>query len=352
MDSVTLALPDDWHVHLRDGAALADTVPAAARQFGRGVVMPNLRPPVARVAQAEQYRARILKARPPGSTWEPLMTLYLTDNTPVAELRAARNSGIIHGVKYYPAGATTHSDSGVTDLANVLPLLEEMQGLDLPLLLHGEVTDPEVDIFDREAVFIDRHCTRLVQDFPGLRFVLEHITTREAAQFVADAPPNVAATITPQHLLFDRNDLLAGGIRPHFYCLPILKRDSHRQALVAAATSGSKRFFLGTDSAPHPRALKEAACGCAGCYSHHAALELYATAFDRAGALERLEGFASHFGADFYRLARHTAKVTLERVPWQVPKSCRLGEDVLVPLAAGTTLPWRMLARPAGGERA
>lgn len=351
MNSITLTLPDDWHVHLRDGEALADTVPAAARQFGRAVVMPNLRPPVITVAQAEQYRARILAARPPGSGWEPLMTLYLTDNTPIAELRAARDSGIIHGIKYYPAGATTNSDSGVTDLDNVLPLLEEMQALDLPLLLHGEVTDPEVDIFDREAVFVARHCARLVQRFPALRLVLEHITTREAAQFVADAPPTVAATITPQHLLFDRNDLLAGGIRPHFYCLPILKRNHHRQALVAAATSGNSRFFLGTDSAPHARSLKESACGCAGCYSHHAALELYAMAFDRAGALDRLEGFASHFGADFYRLARHTANVTLERTPWQAPETCRLGGDALVPLAAGATLPWRMISASTSGER-
>ena len=345
MNSLTLNLPDDWHVHLRDGEMLADTVPAATRQFGRGVVMPNLRPPVLEVAQAQQYRQRILAARPPGSTWDPLMTLYLTDNTPATELRAARDSGIIHGVKYYPAGATTNSDSGVTNLEGIFPLLETMQTLDLPLLLHGEVTAPEVDIFDRETVFIDRHLAPLVKRFPALRIVLEHITTREAAEFIAAAGVNVAATITPQHLLFNRNDLLAGGVRPHFYCLPILKRDSHRQALVAAATSGNRKFFLGTDSAPHPRTLKEAACGCAGCYSHHAALELYTMAFDRAGALHRLEGFASHFGADFYRLARHTATVTLERTPWQVPDTVRLGQDSLVPLAAGATLPWRMLPR-------
>lgn len=345
MDSVTLTLPDDWHVHLRDGEMLADTVPAATRQFGRGVVMPNLRPPVTTVKQAEGYRARILGARPPGNTWDPLMTLYLTDNTRVDELRAAKHSGIIHGVKYYPAGATTNSDSGVTALDEVFPLLEEMQALDLPLLLHGEVIDPDVDIFDREAIFIDRHLAPLVKNFPALRLVLEHITTREAAQFIAAAPPHVAATITPHHLLFNRNDLLAGGIRPHFYCLPVLKRDNHRQALVAAATSGSNHFFLGTDSAPHPRLLKEAACGCAGCYSHHAALELYAMAFDRAGALDRLEGFASHHGADFYRLPRNTASVTLQRTPWRVPETLRLGTDVLVPLAAGDTLPWHMLPR-------
>ncbi|MBI2784291.1 MAG: dihydroorotase [Gammaproteobacteria bacterium] len=352
MNSVTLDLPDDWHVHLRDGAVLADTVPAATRQFGRGVVMPNLRPPVTTVAQAEQYRERILAASPPGSVWEPLMTLYLTDNTPATELRAAKHSGIIHAVKYYPAGATTNSDSGVTDLDKAFPLLEEMQALDLPLLLHGEVTDPEVDIFDREAVFIDRHLTSLVKNFPALRLVLEHITTREAAEFIAAAPPNVAATITPQHLLFNRNDLLAGGIRPHFYCLPVLKRDHHRQALVAAATSGSRHFFLGTDSAPHPRPLKEAACGCAGCYSHPAALELYAMAFDRAGALDRLEGFASHFGADFYRLPRHTSTVTLRRTAWRVPDTVGLGQDFLVPLAAGDTLPWHMLPRSTTEEHA
>lgn len=352
MNSVTLNLPDDWHVHLRDGEMLADTVPAATRQFGRGVVMPNLRPPVVTVAQAERYRARILEARPPGSSWEPLMTLYLTDNTRADELRAAKHSGMILAVKYYPAGATTNSDSGVTNLERVFPLLEEIQALDLPLLLHGEVTDPDVDIFDREAVFIDRHLQSLVKSFPALRLVLEHITTREAAQFIAAAPPNVAATLTPQHLLFNRNDLLAGGIRPHFYCLPVLKRDGHRQALVAAATSGSGHFFLGTDSAPHPRPLKEAACGCAGCYSHHAALELYAMAFDQAGALDRLEGFASHFGADFYRLPRHTATVTLQRTVWRVPETVSLGQDLLVPLAAGDTLPWHMLPRSTTEEPA
>lgn len=345
MQSLTLCLPDDWHLHLRDHAALTDTVPAAARQFGRGVVMPNLRPPVVTVDQAHAYRERILRARPADSSWEPLMTLYLTDNTPVDELREARRSGLILGVKYYPAGATTNSDSGVTRLDRVLPLLAEMEKLDLPLLLHGEVTDATVDIFDREAVFIDRELAPLAARFPALRIVLEHITTREGVAFVAAASPRIAATITPQHLLFNRNHLLAGGLRPHFYCLPILKRDLHQAALIAAATSGSGKFFLGTDSAPHARASKESACGCAGCFSHHAALELYALAFDRAGALDRLEGFASHFGADFYQLPRNTETVTLERSDWQLPEELSLGGEPLVPLAAGETLPWRMVER-------
>jgi len=307
---------------------------------------------VTTVDQAAAYRGRILAALPSGLAFEPLMTLYLTDNMPAAEIDAVKASGFVHAIKLYPAGATTNSDSGVTNLEGIFPLLEEMQALDLPLLLHGEVTDPEVDIFDREAVFIDRHLKSLARHFPALRLVLEHITTRDAAEFIAAAPPNVAATLTPQHLLFNRNDLLAGGIRPHFYCLPILKRDHHRQALVAAATSGSSHFFLGTDSAPHPRPLKEAACGCAGCYSHHAALELYAMAFDRAGAIDRLEGFASHFGADFYRLPRHTATVTLQRTAWQVPNTVGLGQDFLVPLAAGDTLSWRMLPRSTTEEYA
>lgn len=345
MQSLILTLPDDWHLHLRDGAALADTVPAAARQFGRGLVMPNLRPPVATVTGAYEYREQILSARPPGNSWEPLMALYLTDNTAVEELRAARASGVIVGVKYYPAGATTNSDSGVTRLERVAPLLAEMEKLDLPLLLHGEVTDPEVDIFDREAVFIERELTPLARRFPALRIVLEHVTTREGVDFVAAASSRIAATITPQHLLFNRNHLLAGGLRPHFYCLPILKRDVHQTALVAAAIGGSGKFFLGTDSAPHPRAMKESSCGCAGCFSHHAALELYALAFERAGALDRLEGFASHFGADFYRLPRNTETVTLDRTAWQLPEELSLGGQPLVPLAAGETLPWRMAAR-------
>lgn len=345
MPSLTLTLPDDWHLHLRDGAALHDTVPAAARQFGRGVVMPNLRSPVVTVAQAHEYRERILSALPPGSSWTPLMTLYLTDTMPLAELREARRSGAILGVKYYPAGATTNSDSGVTRLDRVSPQLQEMEKLDLPLLLHGEVTDPDVDIFDREAVFIERELAPLIERFPALRVVLEHVTTSDGVDFVAAAPRQVAATITPQHLLFNRNQMLAGGMRPHFYCLPVLKRDTHQQALVAAATGGSGRFFLGTDSAPHPRASKEAACGCAGCYSHHAALEFYAVAFERADALNRLESFASHFGADFYRLPRNVESVTLERVSWQLPENLSLGGEPLVPLAAGEILPWRIVER-------
>ena len=348
MRSLTISLPDDWHLHLRDEQALNDTVPAAARQFGRGVVMPNLRPPVVSVAQARAYRHRILAALPPGQPWEPLMTLYLTDNTPVAELREAKASGQILGVKYYPAGATTNSDSGVTSLTRVHPQLEVMEALGLPLLLHGEVTDPDVDIFDREAVFIERELAPLTTRFPGLRMVLEHVTTSEGAAFVAAAPPRVAATITPQHLLFDRNQLLAGGIRPHYYCLPVLKRDSHRRALVAAATGNSGKFFLGTDSAPHPRAQKESDCGCAGCFSHHAALELYALAFERAGALDRLEGFASHHGADFYGLPRNTGTITLHRNAWRLPEELDLGGEPLVPLAAGETLPWQMTERSAG----
>lgn len=345
MQSLTISLPDDWHLHLRDERALRDTVPAAARQFGRGVVMPNLRPPVVSVSQALAYRQRILAALPRNQTWEPLMTLYLTDNTPAAELREAKASGRILGVKYYPAGATTNSDSGVTRLPRVYPLLAVMEELGLPLLLHGEVTDPEVDIFDREAVFIERELAPLMRRFPGLRLVLEHVTTSEGVAFVAAAPAQVAATITPQHLLFDRNQLLAGGIRPHYYCLPVLKRESHRRALVAAAIGGSGKFFLGTDSAPHPRAMKESACGCAGCFSHHAAMELYALAFERAGALDRLEGFASHHGADFYGLPRNTDTITLERDAWRLPEELELGGESLIPLAAGDTLPWRMTER-------
>jgi dihydroorotase len=348
MHSLSLTLPDDWHLHLRDGTALSDTVPAAAKQFGRGVVMPNLRPPVTTVDQALAYRERILRALPAESSWEPLMTLYLTDNTSITQLREAHRSGRILGVKYYPAGATTNSDSGVTRLDRIAPLLAEMENLDLPLLLHGEVTDPEVDIFDREARFIERELAPLIQRFPALRVVLEHITTREGADFVAAASSQVAATITPQHLLFNRNHLLTGGLRPHFYCLPILKRDIHQRALVAAATGGSGKFFLGTDSAPHPRASKESACGCAGCFSHHAALELYTLAFERAGALDRLEGFASHFGADFYRLPRNTGTLTLERTAWQLPEELSLGGEPLVPLAAGEILHWQMTGRTEG----
>jgi dihydroorotase len=340
--TLALARPDDWHLHLRDGAAMAAVVGATARVFGRAIVMPNLKPPVTTTAAAQAYRERIVAALPPGSGFRPLMTLYLTDNTDAAEIAAAKASGIVHAIKYYPAGATTNSDSGVTGLDRAYPALAAMERTGLVLSVHGEVTDGDVDMFDRERVFVDRLLTRIVRDFPGLKVVLEHITTREAADFVAAAPATVAATITPQHLLYSRNALFAGGIRPHFYCLPILKRESHRQALVAAAVSGNPKYFLGTDSAPHARHTKEHACGCAGCYSAPLALELYAEAFDDAGALDRLEGFASHFGADFYGLPRATDRVTLVREPWTVPEAYPFGADTVVPLRAGERVRWRI----------
>jgi dihydroorotase len=304
--------------------------------------MPNLKPPVTTVAAAAGYRARILAALPPGARFTPLMTLYLTDNTSPAEIERAKSSGFVHAVKYYPAGATTNSDSGVTALDRVYPALAAMERAGLVLSLHGEVTDAAVDVFDRERVFVDTLLARIVRDFPGLRIVLEHITTREAAAFVREAQTPIGATITPQHLLWSRNALFAGGIRPHYYCLPVLKRETHRDALVAAATSGNPRFFLGTDSAPHARHTKENACGCAGCYSAHAALELYAEAFEDADALERLEGFASRFGADFYGLPRNTDRITLERTPWTVPAEYPFGADTIVPLRAGEPLRWRV----------
>jgi dihydroorotase len=340
----TLALrrPDDWHLHLRDGDALAAVVGATARAFGRAIVMPNLKPPVTTVAAALAYRDRILAAAGPASRFEPLMTLYLTDNTPASEIAAAKASGAIHAVKYYPAGATTNSDSGVTALERAYPAIAAIEKHGLVLSLHGEVTDADVDVFDRERVFVDRALPRLVRDFPGLRIVLEHVTTSEAAAFVAEAPSRVAATITPQHLLWSRNAMLVGGIRPHYYCLPILKRESHRRALVDAATSGSPKFFLGTDSAPHARATKEHACGCAGCYSAPHALELYAEAFEDAGALDRLEGFASLHGAAFYGLPPHGDTVTLVREPWRVPAELPFGSDTIVPLKAGETVRWRL----------
>ena len=343
MDTLTITRPDDWHVHLRDGPALASTVPAAARYFGRTIVMPNLVPPVTTTDLAAGYRDRIMAHLPAGSRWRPLMVLYLTDNTPGDEIRRAVRSGFVSAAKYYPAGATTNSDSGVTALENIFPVLESMEAEGMPLLLHGEVTDADVDIFDREAVFIDRHLAPLVKRFPGLKVVLEHITTKEGVDFVSAAGEQVAATITPQHLLFNRNAMLAGGIRPHFYCLPILKRNIHQQALIAAATSGSDRFFLGTDSAPHTTAKKENACGCAGCYSHHAPLELYTELFEQEGALNRLEGFASHYGADFYGLPRNGEKITLVRDPWEVPESVLLGDEPMTPLWAGNTLNWRVV---------
>jgi len=340
--SITLARPDDWHLHLRDGAALAAVLPHTARQFARAIVMPNLRPPVTTVALARAYRERILAALPANSRFEPLMTLYLTDNTAPEEIALAQASGLVHAVKYYPAGATTNSDSGVTQLAHCFRALEAMEKAGLPLLLHGEVTDPEVDAFDREQVFIDTVLPQIRGRFPGLRLVLEHVTTREAVQFVAGAPANVAATITAHHLLLNRNALFAGGIRPHHYCLPLLKREVHRRSLVQAATGGSPKFFLGTDSAPHARRHKEAACGHAGIYSAHAAIELYAEAFEAAGALDKFEAFASFHGADFYRLPRNTEKITLRRERWQVQATLALGEDELVPLRAGEPLAWRL----------
>ncbi|WP_373190727.1 dihydroorotase [Halomonas sp.] len=345
MNSITLTRPDDWHLHLRDGEAMAAVVAASARQMGRAIIMPNLKPPVTTTEQAQAYRQRILAALPAGADFEPLMTLYLTDTTPVDEIERACASGLVHAVKLYPAGATTHSASGVTDLSHCDAAIAAMARLGLPLLVHGEVTDDDIDIFDREAGFIERIMKPLLERHPELKVVFEHITTAEAADFVAAAPANVAATITAHHLLFNRNKMLVGGIRPHYYCLPILKRERHRQALLAAATSGSAKFFLGTDSAPHARGDKESACGCAGAYTAPAALELYATAFEQAGALERLEGFASHFGADFYGMARNTETVTLVRAPWPLPEALPYVEgQSIVPLAAGETLDWRFQA--------
>jgi dihydroorotase len=341
-ERLTLTRPDDWHLHLRDGAALASVLPYSARQFARAIVMPNLRPPVTTVALAAAYRDRILRALPADARFEPLMTLYLTDNTAPDEIDLARSSGFVHAVKYYPAGATTNSDSGVTRIERTFPVLERMQRAGLPLLLHGEATTHGVDIFDRERVFIDTVLAEIVGRFPELRIVLEHVTTREGVAFVESAGRNVAATITAHHLLYNRNAIFDGGLRPHWYCLPVLKREEHRQALVRAATAGSTRFFLGTDSAPHPRAEKESACGCAGCFTAHAALELYAEAFEAAGALDRLEAFASFHGPDFYRLPRNTERVTLEKRPWDVERDIAFGDDTLVPLRAGERIAWRL----------
>ena len=346
-DSIRIARPDDWHLHLRDGAALAAVLPHSARQFARAIVMPNLRPPIVRVEQALAYRRRILEALPAGASFEPLMTLYLTDSTPPEEMRRARAAGI-PAIKLYPAGATTNSDAGVTDLRKVARVLEAAEREGVILLVHGEVTDPEVDVFDREAVFIERHLVGLRRSFPGLRIVLEHVTTKQGADYVAEAGNRTAATLTAHHLLYNRNALFAGGMRPHWYCLPILKREEHRRALVAAATSGSGRFFLGTDSAPHAALLKEHASGCAGCYTALHALELYAQAFDAAGRLDRLEGFASFHGADFYGLPRNAGTVMLQRQDWTVPETLPFGEAELKPLAGGETLAWRLVADGAG----
>ena len=343
IDRLTLLRPDDWHIHLRDGAVLQNTVADAARTFARAIIMPNLVPPVRNTAEADQYRERILNARPAQSTFEPLMVLYLTDNTSAHDIKAAKDSGFVHAAKLYPAGATTNSDHGVTKLEAIYPALEAMSEVGMPLLVHGEVTRNEVDIFDREKYFIDEQLTGLVKRFPDLKVVLEHITTSDAAQFVRAASDNVAATITAHHLLYNRNHMLAGGIRPHFYCLPILKRNTHQEALLDAATSGSAKFFLGTDSAPHAQNAKEIACGCAGCYTAYAAIELYAEAFEQRNALDKLEAFASHFGADFYGLPRNQDSITLVREPWPVPTTLDFGEQQVIPLRAGETLHWRVL---------
>jgi len=343
MDRVTLRRPDDCHLHLRDGAAMASVLPDSARRFARAIVMPNLKPAVRTTAQALDYRERILGALPDGARFEPLMTLYLTDDTPPEEIVRAKLSGRVYGVKLYPAGATTHSDEGVTRLSRCFHALERMEEVGLPLLVHGESTDPAIDVFDREQAFIEEVLGPALERFSRLKVVLEHITTREAAQYVEVTGPNVAATITAHHLLLNRNALFLGGIRPHHYCLPVLKRETHREALVEAATSGNPKFFLGTDSAPHARGAKEAACGCAGIYTAHAALELYAAAFDEAGALERLEGFASVFGAQFYGLPPNSETVTLERGEWRVAERLRFGDEELVPLRAGETIPWKLV---------
>jgi len=341
-DSITITRPDDWHLHLRDGATMASVLPHTARQFARAIVMPNLKPPVTTTAQALAYRDRILAALPPGMAFEPLMTLYLTDNTAPEEIMRAKESGLIHAVKLYPAGATTNSDAGVTDLRKCYRALEAMQQVGMPLLVHGEVTDQEIDIFDREAVFIDRVMMPLRSDMPELKVVFEHITTQDAAQYVQEAGQHTAATITAHHLLYNRNEIFKGGIRPHYYCLPVLKRETHRKALVQAAISGSGKFFLGTDSAPHARNTKEHACGCAGCYTALHAMELYAQAFDRANALDKLEGFASLHGPDFYGLPRNSGTITLVRQSWTLPGELPMGESTVVPLNGGETMDWAM----------
>jgi len=345
IQQLTLTTPDDWHLHLRDGAALVAVLPASAKQFARAIIMPNLKPPVRTVAEAAAYRERILAALPSGSKFEPLMTLYLTDATPPEEIVRVKASGFVKALKLYPAGATTNSDAGVTDLAKCAATLEKMAELGIPLLTHGEVTDPAIDVFDREARFIDQVMQPLRKRLPELKVVFEHITTKEAAQYVMSADANVAATLTPQHLLYNRNEIFKGGIRPHFYCLPVLKREEHRVELVKAATSGSPKFFLGTDSAPHARNTKEIACGCAGCYTAPHALELYAEAFEAAGAIDKLEGFASFHGPDFYGLPRNNGKVTLLREEWKLPETFPFVDDSgIVPLKAGETMQWRQAA--------
>jgi dihydroorotase len=343
MNSLTIQRPDDWHVHLRDGAGLASVAAFTAERFGRAIIMPNLKPAITSTALAVAYRSRILDALPQHRRFEPLMTLYLTDTLAPAEIDRAMASGFVHGIKLYPAGATTHSDFGVTDIANVYATLERMAELGMPLLVHGETPGPDVDVFDRETHFIDTVLAPLLERFRELKVVLEHITTARAAEFVRTARDGVAATITPQHLLHNRNALFTGGIRPHYYCLPILKRERDRLALLDAATSGEARFFLGTDSAPHERATKENACGCAGMFTAHAAIELYAEAFEQIGRLDRLQGFASHFGADFYGLPRHEEVITLTKEPWMTPVSYDFGNGVLVPYRSGETVSWRLV---------
>ncbi len=343
MQRITIIRPDDWHLHLRDAEHMRAVLHDTATRFARAIVMPNLRPPVATTQAALAYRERIVAALPAGARFEPLMTLYLTDKTQPAEIGRAKASGAVHAVKYYPAGATTNSDSGVTDLVGRYPVFEAMAEHGMPLLVHGEVTDAAVDIFDRERVFLERVLEPLAARFPALKIVVEHITTREAADFVREAPDNVAATITAHHLLLNRNAMLVGGIRPHYYCLPVIKRETHRDALVAAATSGNRKFFLGTDSAPHARHTKETSCGCAGIYTACAGIELYAEAFDNAGALDKLENFASGFGADFYGLPRNEARITLVKQPLRIPEELEFGGERLVPFRAGEDVAWRLV---------
>lgn len=343
MQEITLVRPDDWHLHLRDGSALPDTVVHTARTMGRAIVMPNLVPPVTTTTEAQAYKDRIIQSLPKGSTFEPLMTLYLTDNTAAEEIDKARTSGIVKGVKLYPAGATTNSDAGVTDITRTYPVLEAMTELQMPLLIHGEVTRPDVDIFDREKAFIDETLAPLQEKFPDLKIVLEHITTKDAVEFVSSANDKVAATITPQHLMFNRNHMLVGGIRPHYYCLPILKRNSHQQALQDAVASGSNKIFLGTDSAPHSGEQKENHCGCAGCFTAHAAIELYAEIFEDLGILDKLEAFASFHGPDFYALPRNTDTITLRKESWRIPATYPLGDETVIPLNAGSTMQWSVV---------
>ncbi len=340
--NLTIQRPDDWHLHVRDGEAMRAVIAHTANQFGRAIIMPNLKPPVTDTDAALAYRQRILDALPAGSRFEPLMTLYLTDNTSAETIRAAQSSGMVKAVKYYPAGATTNSDAGVTLIENTWPALEAMQESGMPLLVHGEVTDPAVDIFDREAVFIEQVLEPVAQRFPSLRIVLEHITTRQGIEFVTSMPDTLAGTLTAHHLLLNRNALFVGGIRPHNYCAPILKREQHRQSLVEAAISGNPKFFLGTDSAPHPQHAKESACGCAGLYTAHAAIELYAEAFEQADALDKLESFASHFGPDFYGLPRNDGTITLIKEDWTAPDHYPMGSDRLIPMRAGETLHWKL----------